>query len=85
MITTEKIIFLAQQSPETRQVLANQDDVTTQSLDNLASLAALFNSKGTGVIHDELGYISFDKEGAESLFTHLSLRAGRAATIITSN
>lgn len=37
------------------------------------------------VIIDELGYISFDKEGAELLFTHLSLRAGRAATIITSN
>jgi DNA replication protein DnaC len=37
------------------------------------------------VIIDELGYISFDKEGAELLFTHLSLRTGRAATIITSN
>src|SRR5690554_928165 len=37
------------------------------------------------VIIDELGYISFDKEGAELLFTHLSLRAGRASTIITSN
>lgn len=37
------------------------------------------------VIIDELGYISFDKEGAELLFTHLSLRACRAATIITSN
>jgi len=37
------------------------------------------------VIIDELGYISFDKEGAELLFTHLSLRGGRAATIITSN
>lgn len=37
------------------------------------------------VIIDELGYISFDKEGAELLFSHLSLRAGRASTIITSN
>lgn len=37
------------------------------------------------VIIDELGYISFDKEGTELLFTHLSLRAGSAATIITSN
>lgn len=37
------------------------------------------------VIIDELSYISFDKEGAELLFTHLSLRAVRAATIITSN
>ncbi|WP_318753961.1 ATP-binding protein [Globicatella sp. PHS-GS-PNBC-21-1553] len=34
---------------------------------------------------DELGYISFDKEGAELLFSHLSLRAGRKSTIITSN
>lgn len=37
------------------------------------------------VIIDEIGYISFDKEGAELLFTHLSLRAGRKSTIITSN
>ena len=37
------------------------------------------------VIADELGYISFDKEGAELLFTHLSLRAGRKSTIITTN
>ncbi|SFM47314.1 IS21-like element helper ATPase IstB [Salibacterium qingdaonense] len=37
------------------------------------------------VIADEMGYISFDKEGAEQLFTHLSLRAGRKSTIITSN
>jgi DNA replication protein DnaC len=37
------------------------------------------------VICDEFGYISFDKEGAELLFTNLSLRAGRKATIITTN
>lgn len=37
------------------------------------------------VILDELGYISFDKEGSELLFTHLSLRAGRKSTIVTSN
>ena len=37
------------------------------------------------VIYDEFGYISFDKEGAEVLFTHLSLRAGRKSTIITTN
>ena len=37
------------------------------------------------VICDELGYISFDKEGSELLFTFLSLRAGRKSTIITSN
>ncbi|MCP3921556.1 MAG: ATP-binding protein [Desulfobacterales bacterium] len=37
------------------------------------------------VICDEFGYISFDKSGAEMLFTHLSLRAGRKSTIITTN
>jgi DNA replication protein DnaC len=30
------------------------------------------------VICDEFGYISFDKQGAELLFNHLSLRAGRS-------
>ncbi|NLI61784.1 MAG: ATP-binding protein [Clostridiales bacterium] len=37
------------------------------------------------VIADELGYISFDREGSELLFTHLSLRAGRKSTIVTTN
>jgi DNA replication protein DnaC len=37
------------------------------------------------VIADELGYISFDKEGSELLFTHLSLRSGCKSTIITTN
>ena len=37
------------------------------------------------VICDELGYISFDKEGSELLFTNLSLRAGKKSTIITTN
>ena len=37
------------------------------------------------VICDEFGYISFDKEASELLFTHLSLRAGQTATIITTN
>lgn len=37
------------------------------------------------VILDELGYISFDKEGAELLFSYLSIRADRKSTIITSN
>jgi len=36
------------------------------------------------VIADELVYISFDKEGSELLFTHLSLRAGRKSIIITT-
>jgi DNA replication protein DnaC len=34
---------------------------------------------------DELGYISFDKEGSELLFSFLSLRAERKSTIITTN
>ena len=37
------------------------------------------------MICDEFGYISFDKEASELLFTHLSLRAGQKATIITTN
>ena len=37
------------------------------------------------VICDEFGYISFDKEGAELLFSHLSLRAGIKSIIITTN
>jgi DNA replication protein DnaC len=37
------------------------------------------------VICDEFGYVSFDKQGAEMLFTHLSLRAWRKSTIITTN
>jgi len=37
------------------------------------------------VIADELGYISFDREGADLLFSNLSLRAASRSTIITSN
>lgn len=37
------------------------------------------------IIADELGYISFDREASELLFTYLSLRAGRKSTIITTN
>ena len=37
------------------------------------------------VIADELDYISFDREGSELLFTHLSLRTCRKSTIITTN
>ena len=36
-------------------------------------------------ICDELGYVGFDKEGAEMLFNHLSLRTGKKSTIITTN
>lgn len=34
---------------------------------------------------DEFGYISVDKDGAELLFTHISLRADQKSTIITTN
>lgn len=37
------------------------------------------------VVCDEFGYISFDKEGSELLFSSLSLRTGRKSTIITTN
>lgn len=37
------------------------------------------------VICDEFGYVSFDKEGGEQIFNHLSLRAGKKATITTTN
>ena len=37
------------------------------------------------VICDELGYVGFDKESAEMLFNHLSLRTGKKATVITTN
>lgn len=37
------------------------------------------------IIIDELGYISFDKEGSELLFSYLSLRAERKSTIVTTN
>lgn len=37
------------------------------------------------VVCDEFGYVSCDKEGGELLFKHLSLRAGKKATIIITN
>ena len=37
------------------------------------------------VIADELGYVSFDRAGADLLFTNLSLRTLGKSTIITSN
>lgn len=37
------------------------------------------------IICDEFGYVSFDKKGSELLFNHLSLRAGRKSTIVTTN
>lgn len=37
------------------------------------------------VVCDEFGYVSCDKEAGELLFNHLSLRADRKSTIITTN
>lgn len=37
------------------------------------------------VICNEFGYVSCDKEGGELLFNHLSLKAGKKATIIITN
>jgi len=37
------------------------------------------------IIADELGYVSFDREASDLLFTVLSLRASQKSTIITSN
>jgi DNA replication protein DnaC len=37
------------------------------------------------VILDEFGYISADKEGAELLFTNISIRTGVKSTILTTN
>lgn len=37
------------------------------------------------LILDEVGYISFDKEGAELLFSHLVMRYETKSTIVTTN
>ena len=55
-----------------------------ESLKKLGSLQKRFE-KYDLVICDEFGYKSFDKEGAESLFNHISLRAGFKSTIVTTN
>lgn len=58
--------------------------VEARSNRNLRTLESRFE-KYDLVICDEFGYISFDKQAAELLFTHLSLRAGVKSTIITTN
>lgn len=55
-----------------------------QSQKTLHALETKF-AKYDLVICDEFGYVSCDKEGGELLFNHLSLRAGKKATIITTN
>ena len=37
------------------------------------------------MICNEFDYVSFNKEGAELLLNHLSLRIGRKSTVITTN
>ncbi|PKD18036.1 hypothetical protein APR41_18155 [Salegentibacter salinarum] len=56
----------------------------SHSQGNLKVIEARFE-KYDLVICNEFGYVSFDKEGSELLFNHLSLRAGRKSTIITTN
>jgi DNA replication protein DnaC len=51
---------------------------------NLLSIQKLFETVDLMIL-DELGYISFDHEGGELLFTHLSMRSERKSTIITTN
>lgn len=51
---------------------------------NLLSIQKQFENIDLMIL-DELGYISFDKEGGELLFTHLSMRTERKSTIITTN
>ncbi|MDP1812054.1 MAG: ATP-binding protein [Sediminibacterium sp.] len=55
-------------------------------LNQYLKTGSIYHSENRGnVICDELGYISFDKQGSEMLFNHLSLRTGLKSTIITSN
>ncbi len=60
------------------QILESRSDKTLRQLENRFEKYDL-------IICDEFGYVSFDKQAAELLFTHLSLRAGRKSTIITTN
>ena len=56
----------------------------SRSEKTLYNLEQRFEKYGL-VICDEFGYISYDKQGSELLFNHLSLRAGHKSTIITTN
>jgi len=51
---------------------------------NLMSIQKQFETVDLMIL-DELGYITFDREGGELLFTHLSMRTERKSTIITTN
>lgn len=56
----------------------------TESQRKLTRLQKRFEKYDLTIL-DECGYRSFDKEGAESLFNLISLRAGIKSTIITTN
>lgn len=56
----------------------------SHSQKTLGAMEARFE-KWDLVICDEFGYVSFDREGSELLFNHLSLRTGRKSTVITTN
>ena len=60
------------------QIREAKTDKTLQSLESRFRKYDL-------VICDEMGYVSFDKEGAELLFNMISTRTGDKATIITTN
>ena len=60
------------------QLRESQSQRTLKQIENLLEKYDL-------VICDEFGYVSFDKQCSELLFNHLSLRAGRKSTIITTN
>lgn len=50
-ITTEKVIFIAEQDSPVIKMKLPKDDVTSQSVQNLSTLTALFETKNTGVLH----------------------------------
>lgn len=50
-VTTEKVIFLAEQGSVSTKVINHKDDVATQSVQNLSTIASLFNIEKTGVAH----------------------------------
>ncbi|MFP7202950.1 hypothetical protein SFC08_18520, partial [Lysinibacillus halotolerans] len=50
-ISTDKIIFLANQCEHIHKTVHSKNEVTTQSLENLSAITALFETKKTGVLH----------------------------------
>ncbi|BDH61646.1 hypothetical protein MTP04_26250 [Lysinibacillus sp. PLM2] len=50
-ISTDKIIFLASQGEHVHKTVHSKNEVTTQSLENLSAITALFETKKTGVLH----------------------------------